>query len=104
MPLRWKVDTADMKANLEAARKNGHTRLFAIAYDDQTPVQWHHAKDEAAMKEFLDSRDESESILFNCAIAVVVVNPQDSDETIESTIASQQPRRDNGPGYFSEAF
>ncbi len=104
MPTRWNVDAAEMKGKLDEARKVGHARLFAIAYDADTPVQWHHAKDETAMKEFLDSRERSESILFNCAIAVAVVNPQDSDETIEAVLTSGQLRQGTGPGYFSESF
>lgn len=103
--LRWNTSKRDdMRAKLTEARKAGDSRLFALAYDDKTPVQWHRAKDEAEMKKFLDSRDESESIMFNCAIAVVVVNPQDSDETIEATIAGCRPRQANGLGYFGEAF
>ncbi len=93
-----------MKAMLAEARKAGHTRLFAIAYDRESPIQWHSRKDEAEMKEFLDSRDESESTMFNCAVAVVVVNPQDTDETIDSVLTSRTRRHGNGSGYFSESF
>lgn len=95
---------SEMKAKLAEARANKHTRLFALAYDRQTPLQWHHRKDEDAMKKYLESRDMSESILFNCAIAAVVVNPADSDETILSVIAAKQQRIGTGPGYFDEAF
>lgn len=98
------LNIREMKEKLAEARAENHTRLFALAYDAGTPLQWHHRKDESEMKQFLDSRDESESILFNCAIAVVVVNPADSDETIESIIGIKQPRKGTGPGYFSEAF
>ena len=56
------------------------------------------------MKSFLDSRDDSESMMFNCAVAIVVVNPQDSDETIKSIIAAKQPRKAESPGYFNEAY
>ena len=93
-----------MKAKLAEARKAGHTRLFAIAYDRESPVQWHSRKDEAEMKSFLDSREESETILFSSAIAIVVLNPQDTDETIDALLASHSQRRNNGPGYFSESF
>ena len=104
MPKEWNVGESDMRPVLEQARTAGHTRLFAIAYDKESPVQWHHRQDEAAMTEFLDSREESESMFFNCAIAIVVVNPQDTDETIESVIASHHMRNDAGSGYFEEAF
>jgi hypothetical protein len=93
-----------MKATLAEARKAGHSRLFALAYDSESLAQWHSRPDEAAMKQFLDSRDESESMVFNCAVAIVVVNPQDTDETIEAMIASRQERRGSGPGYFDESF
>lgn len=93
-----------MREELAKARTAGHSRLFALAYDRETPLQWHSRKDEAAMMKFLDSREESESMLFNCAIAVVVVNPQDSDSTIESVLASGTRRNGTGPGYFSESF
>lgn len=93
-----------MKAKLAEARKVGHSRLFAIAYDRESPVQWHSRPDEATMKKFLDSRDESENIMFNCAVAIVVVNPQDTDETIEALLASRQLRSGSGPGYFGESF
>lgn len=93
-----------MKAKLAEARKAGHTRLFAIAYDRKSPIQWHSRKNEAEMQQFLDSRDESESTLFNCAIAVVVVNPQDTDETIDFVLNVRSHRRSNQLGYFSESF
>lgn len=93
-----------MKAKLAEARKVGHTRLFAIAYDRESPIQWHSRQDEVGMRAFLDSREESESIMFNCAIAVVVVNPQDTDGTIESVLASRHMRHEWGPGYFAESF
>lgn len=102
--LKCDPNLAEMNEKLAEAREKKHTRLFAIAYDPQTPLQWHHRKNEAEMKKFLDSRDESESIMFNCAVAVVVVNPADSDETINATIAAKQVRKDNGPGYFREAW
>jgi hypothetical protein len=104
MPPRWTIDEKDLTAKLQEARKAGSTRLFAIAYDRITPVQWHHRKDEAEMQKFLDSREESESILFNCAIAVVVVNPKDSEETVFAIIAAGNPRVGQGPGFFSESF
>lgn len=94
----------EMEEKLIKARAAGHTRMFALGYDPSSPLQWHSRKDEKEMKKYLDSRDDSESIMFNCAVAVVVVNPQDSDETIQSVIANKQPRRDDGPGYFDEAY
>lgn len=102
--LKCDPNLSEMKEKLTEARAAKHTRLFALAYDSQTPLQWHHRKNEAEMNKYLDSRDESESILFNCAVAVVVVNPADSDETIESIIAAKQVRKNSGPGYFSEAW
>jgi hypothetical protein len=93
-----------LKEGLQKARTAGYTRLFALAYDRDTPVQWHSRPDEASMMQFLDSREESESIMFNCAIAVAVVNPQDSDETIQSVLAARSRRKDTGPGFFSESF
>jgi hypothetical protein len=104
MRVNWNLNKDEMQEKLTAARAAGHTRLFAIAYDDVTPVQWHSRKDESDMNEFLDSREESESMFFNCAIAVIVVNPADSDETIEATLTARQRRAGSGPGYFSEAF
>ncbi|HEY4501689.1 MAG TPA: hypothetical protein VJJ20_01305 [Candidatus Paceibacterota bacterium] len=93
-----------MEEKLAEARKAGHTRMFALGYDPESPMQWHSRKDEAEMKSFLDSRDDSESMMFNCAVAIVVVNPQDSDETIKSIIAAKQPRKAESPGYFNEAY
>ena len=104
MALGWNIDLQDMKIALAEARQAGHTRLFAIAYDRESPVQWHHRPDEKEMQKFLDSRERSESIMFNCAIAILSLNPLDTDETIEALIAAQKKRRDTGPGYFEEAF
>lgn len=104
MALKWDMNDKEMRAKLKEARQIGHSRLFAIAYDSTTPVQWHYRKDEAEMKRFLDSRERSESILFNCAIAIAVVNPQDSDDTIGAALSAGRKRADNGPGYFDEAF
>ncbi|MEI7720288.1 MAG: hypothetical protein WCI89_03745 [bacterium] len=56
------------------------------------------------MKQFLDSRDKSESAMFNCAVAIVVVNPQDTDETIKFMLTSRRQRSGSGPGYFDESF
>ncbi|MDB5225590.1 MAG: hypothetical protein JWL87_542 [Candidatus Adlerbacteria bacterium] len=94
----------EMEEKLVEARAAGHTRMFALGYEPDLPMQWHSRKDEQKMKEYLDSREKSESTLFNCAVAVVVVNPQDSDETIKSIIAAKQPRKNEGPGYFCEAW
>lgn len=93
-----------MKVKLAEARKSGHSRLFAIAYDRESPVQWHSRSDETTMKQFLDSRDKSESAMFNCAVAIVVVNPQDTDETIKFMLTSRRQRSGSGPGYFDESF
>jgi len=103
MSQKWNIDTEEMKRVLAEAREAGDTRLFAIAFDRESPLQWHHRKDEVAMQRFLDSRDRSESIMFNCAIAIVVVNPEDTDETIDAIIASRNTRSGAGPGYFEES-
>ena len=94
----------EMHEKLAEARAKRHTRLFALAYDPNAPLQWYHRQDEKDMERFLNLRDNSESILFNCAVAVVVVNPTDSDETIQSIIADKRLRKKDGLGYFSEAF
>ena len=94
----------DMEEKLAEARAAKHTRLFALGYDPGSPLQWHSRQNEKEMKKYLDSRDESESMMFNCAVAVVVVNPQDSDETIKSIIADKRPRKKDGLGYFGEAY
>ncbi len=104
MSNKWDANLTEMEAMLAEARKASHTRLFALAYDRTSPLQWHHRKDEKEMQDYLDSRDRSESIFFNCAVAVVVVNPADSDETIEAVITSQALRNGTGPGYFGESF
>lgn len=107
MAQKWNLNpdgSEGMKVKLAEARRIGHSRLFAIAYSRESPVQWHSCPDEAAMKDFLDSRDESESSMFNCAVAIVVVNPQDSDETIQAVLTSHQQRSGSGPGYFGESF
>ena len=103
----WDLDLdgeEGMRVTLLEAREAGHSRLFAIAYFPDEPVQWHHREDEAEMKSFLDSRDESESIMFSASVAIVVVNPQDSDETIDAILSGKQSRKENTSGFFSEAF
>lgn len=104
MPPMWDLNATEMKEKLAEARKAGSTRLYALAYASTSPVQWHHRKDEDEMRRHLDSRDESESMLFSAAVAVVVVNPQDSDETIEVVLKTGHARSLTGPGYFSESF
>lgn len=101
---KWDLNLEEMKVARDEARSAGHDRLFALAYDPDIPLHWRHCKDESEMNRILASREESESTTFNCAIAVVVVNPQDSDDTIAFIIASRYPRPPGGLGYFTEAL
>lgn len=94
----------EMVENLEAARTLGHTRLLALAFDPEPPVSWHSFPAEQEMKEFLDSRETAESILFNASVPVIVVNPQDTDETIKAIVDMKRIRMRDGPGYFHEAY
>ena len=100
----WIIEPESLKSALKDARKVGHNRLFALAYFAEAPVRWLSRQDEEEMRLLLDSRERSDNTLFNCAVAVVVVNPMDSDETIDSIIAGKQKRNGAGPGYFDEAF
>lgn len=102
--LRWIIEPEALKSALKDARKVGHNRLFALAYSLEKPVQWYSRQDEEEMRLLLGSRERSEHILFNCAVAIVVINPMDSDETIDVIIAEQRRRNGHGTGYFDEAF
>ncbi len=93
-----------MVQKISEARQKGRRRLFAIAYDRESPAQWHSLPGDAEMQKYLDSREESESIMFNCAVVVVVVDPTDTDDVIESIISSGTIRPPKGLGYFKEVM
>jgi hypothetical protein len=96
-------DDPGFQLALGRARAVSATRLFALS-PDGTNMQWHYRPDEKAMRNFLDSRKTSDKILFSSSIAVLVVDPRDSDEKIRQVIDARHRRMSDGPGYFSEAF
>ncbi len=107
MPKSFHTLFNDTAAKLRTeAEANGHTRLLAYAcYGDANPerVTWQSFPDDPAMEAFIASWETSDDPALTCAMAIAVVIPQDSLETIHFQLSTRSKRAPNAPGYFPSA-